>query len=89
MDYTDVSGKRRYNEETDTTSAKRIHVYDTSIPHSAEIEEEEEDYIKQFSSDQRLALPDEPICVVCGKYGEYINDETDHDVCRYFFSFSY
>lgn len=38
--------------------------------------------IKQFSSDQRLALPEEPICVICGKYGEYINDETNQDVCR-------
>ncbi|CAO3637874.1 unnamed protein product [Cunninghamella blakesleeana] len=23
----------------------------------------------------------EPTCVICGKYGEYINDETDHDIC--------
>lgn len=44
--------------------------------------EQGHDEIKQFSSDQRLALPDEPICTVCGKYGEYINDETDQDVCR-------
>jgi hypothetical protein len=43
---------------------------------------DDEDEIKQFSSDQRLALPDEPICIVCGKYGEYINYETDDDVCR-------
>lgn len=40
--------------------------------------------IKQFSSQQRLIQPnqDEPTCIVCGKYGEYINDDTDHDVCR-------
>jgi hypothetical protein len=82
MDYTTVPGKRKYNEESATTSHKRPHVYNESTLQPTEIEEEEEDYIKQFSSDQRLALPDEPICVVCGKYGEYINDETDHDVCR-------
>lgn len=45
--------------------------------------EEDIDETKQFSSDQRLALPDEPICTVCGKFGEYINDDTDQDVCRY------
>lgn len=45
--------------------------------------EDNDGSIKQFSSDQRLAVRDEPICVVCGKYGEYINDETDQDVCRY------
>lgn len=45
-------------------------------------EEYEQDTVKQFSSDQRLALSDEPICVVCGKYGEYINDDTNHDICR-------
>ncbi|KAI8082802.1 P-loop containing nucleoside triphosphate hydrolase protein [Halteromyces radiatus] len=42
-----------------------------------------EDDIKQFSSQQRLVHPDqdEPICIICGKYGEYINDNTDNDVC--------
>lgn len=49
--------------------------------------EDDNDEIKQFSSDQRLALDDEPICIVCGKYGEYINDETDQDVCRYMIFF--
>ncbi|CAI9095835.1 OLC1v1031858C1 [Oldenlandia corymbosa var. corymbosa] len=32
-------------------------------------------------SEQRLPLPGEPTCVVCGKYGEYICDETDDDIC--------
>jgi hypothetical protein len=86
MDSTAFSGKRKYNEEPSITNYKRHHVYNESTQgstqESTQIEEEEEDYIKQFSSDQRLALPDEPICIVCGKYGEYINDETDHDVCR-------
>lgn len=31
--------------------------------------------------DQREALPGEPRCVVCGRYGEYICDETDDDIC--------
>lgn len=33
------------------------------------------------SKDQREALPGEPKCVVCGRYGEYICDKTDDDVC--------
>ncbi|KAI7863006.1 P-loop containing nucleoside triphosphate hydrolase protein [Spinellus fusiger] len=39
--------------------------------------------IKAFSSEQRTVLPnsDEPICIVCGRYGEYINSHTEHDVC--------
>ncbi|CAA0833440.1 DEAD-box ATP-dependent RNA helicase 41 [Striga hermonthica] len=40
-----------------------------------------EDDVKQRCWDQREALPGEPICAVCGRYGEYICDETDDDVC--------
>lgn len=32
-------------------------------------------------SEQRFAVPGEPVCVVCGKYGEYICNETDDDIC--------
>ncbi|KAF5755270.1 putative RNA helicase transcription factor interactor and regulator CCHC(Zn) family [Helianthus annuus] len=32
-------------------------------------------------SQQRFPVPGEPVCVVCGKYGEYICDETDDDIC--------
>jgi ATP-dependent RNA helicase DDX59 len=38
---------------------------------------------KLFSSLQRIAHANEPVCIICGKYGEYINDDTDHDICRY------
>ncbi|XP_057451563.1 DEAD-box ATP-dependent RNA helicase 41 [Lotus japonicus] len=37
--------------------------------------------VKVSSKDQREALPDEPKCVICGRYGEYICDQTDDDVC--------
>ncbi|ETL81122.1 hypothetical protein L917_18488 [Phytophthora nicotianae] len=30
---------------------------------------------------QRLPQPGEPVCVVCGRYGEYVCDATDQDVC--------
>ncbi|OMO99258.1 hypothetical protein COLO4_13406 [Corchorus olitorius] len=39
-------------------------------------------FIKKLSStEQRDALADEPKCVICGRYGEYICDETNDDIC--------
>uniref|UniRef100_A0A2C9WAL5 CCHC-type domain-containing protein n=1 Tax=Manihot esculenta TaxID=3983 RepID=A0A2C9WAL5_MANES len=32
-------------------------------------------------SEQRFPAPEEPVCVICGKYGEYICNETDDDIC--------
>ena len=37
--------------------------------------------VKKFSLQQRWPDSNEPVCVVCGKYGEYICDATDEDVC--------
>nr|KAF6395162.1 DEAD-box helicase 59 [Rousettus aegyptiacus] len=37
--------------------------------------------VKSFSKTQRCAEPGEPVCVVCGRFGEYICDQTDADVC--------
>ncbi|KAL3743257.1 hypothetical protein ACJRO7_018546 [Eucalyptus globulus] len=34
----------------------------------------------KIRSEQRLPLPREPVCLMCGKYGEYICDETDDDI---------
>ncbi|XP_040993630.1 DEAD-box ATP-dependent RNA helicase 41 isoform X1 [Juglans microcarpa x Juglans regia] len=39
------------------------------------------DKIKERCTDQREALVGEPKCVMCGRYGEYICDETDDDIC--------
>ncbi|KAJ6319704.1 hypothetical protein OIU78_015174 [Salix suchowensis] len=39
------------------------------------------DDVKKTSRDQREALLGEPICIVCGRYGEYICDQTDFDIC--------
>ncbi|KAM8874271.1 putative ATP-dependent RNA helicase DDX59 isoform 2-T2 [Spinachia spinachia] len=43
--------------------------------------EEEEDPVKSFRKSQRWPEPGEPVCVMCGRYGEYICDTTDNDVC--------
>ncbi|XP_037105907.1 probable ATP-dependent RNA helicase DDX59 isoform X1 [Syngnathus acus] len=48
---------------------------------SASGTEEEEEPVKSFKKNQRWAEPGEPICVMCGRYGEYICDSTDSDVC--------
>lgn len=37
--------------------------------------------VKERYCEQREALPGEPRCVICGRYGEYICDETDDDIC--------
>nr|XP_010954570.1 probable ATP-dependent RNA helicase DDX59 [Camelus bactrianus]XP_010954571.1 probable ATP-dependent RNA helicase DDX59 [Camelus bactrianus]XP_045373581.1 probable ATP-dependent RNA helicase DDX59 [Camelus bactrianus] len=40
-----------------------------------------EEPVKSFSKTQRWARPGEPVCVVCGRFGEYVCDTTDEDVC--------
>lgn len=42
---------------------------------------EEEEPVKSFKKSQRWPEPGEPVCVMCGRYGEYICDSTDNDVC--------
>ncbi|OAY73658.1 DEAD-box ATP-dependent RNA helicase 41 [Ananas comosus] len=37
--------------------------------------------VKERCFDQREALPGEPRCVICGRYGEYICDQTNDDIC--------
>lgn len=43
--------------------------------------EEESEPVVAYSKLQRWPDPGEPVCVVCGRYGAYIVDRTDHDVC--------
>lgn len=42
---------------------------------------EDEEPVKSFKKNQRWPEPGEPVCVMCGRYGEYICDSTDNDVC--------
>lgn len=37
--------------------------------------------VKESCKEQREALPGEPKCIICGRYGEYICDQTDDDIC--------
>jgi len=57
-------------------------VTEQSIEIEQDIEDDQENKVKEYSFQQRWPLgDDEPICIICGRYGEYICDETDHDVC--------
>lgn len=40
-----------------------------------------DDVIKKSSLQQRWPSTDEPECIICKRFGEYICDETDEDVC--------
>lgn len=44
-------------------------------------DDETADDVKIKCWSQREALPEEPHCVICGRYGEYICDETNDDIC--------
>ncbi|XP_041913748.1 probable ATP-dependent RNA helicase DDX59 [Alosa sapidissima] len=50
---------------------------DESVGKDSEYEEP----VKSFKKSQRWPEPGEPVCVMCGRYGEYICDSTDNDVC--------
>lgn len=41
----------------------------------------EEEPVLSYSKLQRWPEPGEPVCAVCGRYGAYIVDKTDRDVC--------
>lgn len=43
--------------------------------------DDNEEPVLSYSKQQRWPSPGEPVCVVCGRYGAYIVDQTDQDVC--------
>ena len=43
--------------------------------------EEDDGPVVSYSKHQRWPVSGETVCVVCGRYGAYIVDETDKDVC--------
>uniref|UniRef100_A0A0V0IG47 Putative ovule protein n=1 Tax=Solanum chacoense TaxID=4108 RepID=A0A0V0IG47_SOLCH len=80
-----------------SSSALHLVEYDSDVSTSSECEKGDNPYpnteillVKgsgnetdrvKTRSEQRFPLPGEPACVVCGKYGEYICDETEEDIC--------
>lgn len=49
--------------------------------HKSASSDTEEEPVKSFKKSQRWPEPGDPVCVMCGRYGEYICDATDNDVC--------
>lgn len=67
-------------------SSESTETQDEKLETSSEVQnlsdsEEEEEPVKSFKKLQRWPEPGEPVCVMCGRYGEYICDSTDNDVC--------
>ncbi|XP_046893088.1 probable ATP-dependent RNA helicase DDX59 isoform X1 [Hypomesus transpacificus] len=71
------------HQDTDSPSPSisSVHTSEDSEGSLAEDSEEEEEPVKSFRKSQRWPEPGEPVCVMCGRFGEYICDSTDNDVC--------
>lgn len=67
-------------EKPDDTSLQSEEMVRNETEVTEEVQEEEEP-VKSFKKSQRWPNPGEPVCVMCGRYGEYICDNTDNDVC--------
>ncbi|KAJ7944750.1 DEAD-box ATP-dependent RNA helicase 41 [Quillaja saponaria] len=63
-----------FSDESSSSEYEEKH----SVPSSDHINEN--DGIKS-KNEQRFPVPGEPVCLICGRYGEYICNETDDDVC--------
>ncbi|KAJ8376170.1 hypothetical protein SKAU_G00067500 [Synaphobranchus kaupii] len=81
------SGKEEQPEDHCDPVPDHLHFESSSDRRSEDFEEseaednEDEEPVKSFRKSQRWPEPGEPICVMCGRYGEYICDSTDNDVC--------
>ncbi len=49
--------------------------------HDDDHNDHDDEKVVEESKDQRYPRKGEPVCVVCGRYGAYICDQTDKDVC--------
>lgn len=50
-------------------------------PRDSDDSDNSDEPVLSFSKQQRWPAPGEPVCVVCGRYGAYIVDRTDDDIC--------
>lgn len=62
-------------------SSKHSVTESTSIPQNESESDDDGSNVVYFSKNQRWPQKGEPICVVCGRYGEFICDQTEDDVC--------
>lgn len=72
------------SENSATDSPAKVDSPCNNPDNAEELTTESSDYeepVKSFKKSQRWPDPGEPVCVMCGRYGEYICDSTDNDVC--------
>lgn len=75
------------DEPTADSSETHVNIEENKTQNEGEEEaslqdtDEEDEPVKSFKKTQRWPEPGEPVCVMCGRYGEYICDSTDNDVC--------
>uniref|UniRef100_A0A8C4Q9L5 RNA helicase n=1 Tax=Eptatretus burgeri TaxID=7764 RepID=A0A8C4Q9L5_EPTBU len=67
-----LSGERERNEEN---------LEGSEVKEEVQEEVEPEEPIVSYSKQQRWPEPGEPVCVVCGRHGEYVCATTERDVC--------
>ncbi|XP_070542585.1 probable ATP-dependent RNA helicase DDX59 [Ptychodera flava] len=48
---------------------------------NSDASDDEAEAIISYSKDQRWPEPGEPVCIMCGRYAEYICEQTDVDIC--------
>ncbi|XP_035268051.1 probable ATP-dependent RNA helicase DDX59 [Anguilla anguilla] len=81
------SGKEEQHQDHCEPVSDHLHTETSSDRSSGDFKEseteddEDEEPVKSLRKSQRWPEPGEPICVMCGRYGEYICDSTDNDVC--------
>ncbi|KAF7703633.1 probable ATP-dependent RNA helicase DDX59 [Silurus meridionalis] len=75
-----IKGEDTVSDAVDVADAADVQNVDAGMEVSEEAQDEEEP-VKSFKKSQRWPNPGEPVCVMCGRYGEYICDKTDNDVC--------
>ncbi|XP_036009142.1 probable ATP-dependent RNA helicase DDX59 isoform X5 [Mus musculus] len=76
-----TADKPGHASSTNSPSCQLAEVSSTGPDEGVKDSHPSEEPVKSFSKTQRWPEPGEPVCVVCGRYGEYICDKTDEDVC--------
>lgn len=82
---TEQAAKRSKTQDADLKPVEELHTPageaegDEEEPGAGESGEEEP--VKALRRSQRWPEPGEPACSMCGRYGEYICNQTDTDVC--------
>eukprot|EP00252_Welwitschia_mirabilis_P026382 TRINITY_DN8663_c0_g1_i1.p1 TRINITY_DN8663_c0_g1~~TRINITY_DN8663_c0_g1_i1.p1 ORF type:complete len:484 (+),score=87.24 TRINITY_DN8663_c0_g1_i1:122-1573(+) len=74
-------GTSSQNSDTEDEATKKLCPEDKEQTENICLTQKEDRQLCTKQSDQRFPAPGEPACIMCGKYGEYICDETDEDVC--------